>query len=90
MAILILLIACMALLIGSGLMQERAVYKWTRMTGRAPRTQRGRGSWGAYMRANKYDMPHSLLKEIAVWRWIGISALLLLMFAIYRIGAHPH
>ncbi len=57
-------------------MQKRAVDKWTESTGRAPLIQGGRGSWGAYMRQNKSDMPNELLKVISIWSWVGRAALL--------------
>lgn len=73
---LILFVAFAGILLASGLMQKRAVDKWTESTGRAPLIQRGRGSWGAYMRQNKSDMPDELLKVISIWSWIGRAAIL--------------
>ena len=79
----ILQIACVALLITSGFLQKRAVDRWTQSTGRAPLIQRNRGSWGAYMRANKHEMPHSVLKQISIWKWVCYSALALLMLTFF-------
>ena len=64
-------------------MQRRAVDKWTQSTGRAPLIQRGRGSWGAYMRHNEPDMPKELLKVISIWSWVGRAALLAFWIAIF-------
>jgi hypothetical protein len=72
----ILFIAFAGTLLTSGLMQKRAVDKWIKSTGRAPLIQKSRGSWGAYMRQNKSDMPDELLKVISFWTWIGRAALL--------------
>jgi hypothetical protein len=33
--------------------------------------QKGRGSWAAYMRDAKHEMPASLLRQISVWKWVG-------------------
>ena len=74
-------IGYMVVAIASGWMQQRAVDKWTRSTGRAPMIQRGRGSWAAYMRVNKHEMPASLLKQISIWRWVGISAFVIVSFS---------
>ena len=64
-------------------MQKRAVDKWTHSAGRAPLIQRGRGSWAAYMRENKYDMPEELLKVISIWSWVGRAAILAFWIAIF-------
>jgi hypothetical protein len=72
----ILFVAFAGTLLASGLMQKRAVDKWTQSTGRAPLIQTGRGSWTAYMRQNKFDMPDELLKVISIWSWVGRAALL--------------
>ena len=83
-----LLVGSMAVLIASGWMQQRAVDKWTRSTGRAPMIQRGRGSWAAYISVAKHEMPDSLLKQISVWRWVGISALILFWIVSFSVGSH--
>ena len=72
----ILFVAFAGTLLASGLMQKRAVDKWTQSTGRTPLIQTGRGSWAAYMRQNKFDMPDELLKVISIWSWVGRAALL--------------
>jgi len=73
------------ILLGSGLMQKRAVDKWTQRTGRAPLIQTGRGSWSAYMRQNKADMPEELLKAISIWSWVGRVAILAFWITIFLI-----
>jgi hypothetical protein len=59
------------------------VDRWTQSTGRAPLIQRGRGSWAAYMRQNKLDMPDDLLNVISIWSWVGRAALVVLWIAIF-------
>jgi hypothetical protein len=84
----ILLIGCMVLFIASGWMQQRAVDRWTRSTGRAPMIQKSRGIWAAYMRDAKHEMPASLLRQISVWKWVGISALILSVIVGFSAGSH--
>jgi hypothetical protein len=71
------------ILLSSGVMQKRAVDKWTQSTGRAPLIQTGRGSWSAYMRQNKADMPEELLKVISIWGWVGRVAILAFWITIF-------
>jgi hypothetical protein len=78
-------VAFAGILLGSGLMQRRAVDKWTQSTGRAPLIQMGRGSWPAYMRQNKADMPEELLKVISIWSWVGRIAVLAFCIAIFLV-----
>lgn len=85
-----LAIACMALMITSGFMQQRAVEKWTQETGRAPMIHRGKGSWGRFMRGAKNEMPASLLRQISVWKWVGFSALILLLAVTFSAGSQQH
>jgi hypothetical protein len=79
----ILFVAFAGILLASGLMQKRAVDKWTQSTGRAPLIQRGRGSWAAYMRQNKFDMPDELLTVISIWSWVGRAAILAFWIIIF-------
>jgi hypothetical protein len=69
--------------IASGLMQKRAVDRWTQSTGRTPLIQRGRGSWAAYLRQNKLDMPDELLRVISIWSWVGRAAIVVLWIVIF-------
>lgn len=76
-------VAFAGILLGSGVMQKRAVDKWTQSTGRAPLIQTGRGSWAAYMTQNKADMPEELLKVISIWSWVGRVAILAFWITIF-------
>lgn len=72
-------------------MQKRAVDKWTQSTGRAPLIQRGRGSWAAYMRENKVDMPDELIRVISIWSWVGRAAFVVLWISIvFDVWILPH
>ncbi len=86
MANLIGFMAFFAVLFVTGWMQQRAVNKWAERTGRAPMINKGRGSWGRYMEANRYEMPASLLKRISVLTWIGYLAIAL--FILFAVGVH--
>jgi hypothetical protein len=81
----ILFVAFAGTLLASGLMQKRAVDKWTQSTGRAPLIQSGRGSWTTYMRQNRFDMPDELLKVISIWSWVGRAAILAFWISIFLV-----
>ena len=57
--------------LASAWMAQKTLDKWTRDTVRIPMVQRGRGSWGAYMRAHRNEMPASVRKQISLYSWIG-------------------
>jgi hypothetical protein len=75
----LLMVIGFVVLLASGWAQQQIVDKWTRDTGRAPMINKGRGSWSAYMRVAKHEMPAPIRKKIALFRWIGCLALLLIL-----------
>lgn len=85
-----IIVGLFAVFITSGWLQQRAVDKWAQKTGRAPMIQKGRGSWGAYMRATEHEMPLALRKRIALLNWTGSFALMLFVLAAAFMGARHH
>jgi hypothetical protein len=69
--ILSLFVGLMALLLASGVMQQRTLDKWTRDTGRAPMIHTGRGSWHRYLRSVEAEISPSVSRKIAFWGWVG-------------------
>jgi hypothetical protein len=84
----ILLIGCFALLITAGWMQQRAVDRWAQSSGRAQAMPKSGRSWAAYMRYSKHEMPASLLRQIAIWRWVGYSAIVMFLILALSLGSH--
>lgn len=68
-------IGAMVVIIACGYMQQRTLDKWTRQTGRAPMISKGRGSWAAYMKTAKDEMPGPVRKRIAMFGWAARVAL---------------
>jgi len=73
----------------SGVIQQKAVDRWTRDTGRAPMIHKGRGSWHKYLRSVEHEMPTPLRQRIAIWTWIGYSSLAL-VFIVMVVDAQWH
>jgi hypothetical protein len=84
-------IGAVIVMFASGLIQQRAVDRWTRETGRAPMINRGRGSWHRYLRSVEREIPASVRKQTAFWNWIGILSLILAMTVMaIDAGWHRH
>jgi hypothetical protein len=74
-----LIIGLIFVFIASGWIQQKTVDKWTQDTGRAPMIHKHRGSWDAYMKVAKHEMPAPMLKRISLLNWIGYLALILIL-----------
>jgi hypothetical protein len=86
-----ILIGLSILFFVSSLIQQRTLDRWTRDTGRAPMIHKGRGSWHAYLRSVKAEMPASVNRRIAFWGWVAKVSLMLAMtiIALYPV-LHRH
>ena len=74
-----IIIGLFAVFITSGWLQQQAVDRWTQKTGRAPMSQKRRGSWGAYMMVTEHEMPVELRKRIGLLKWVCYLALLFML-----------
>ena len=73
----------------SGLSQQKTVDKWTQDTGRPPMINRSRRSWYRYLRNVEAEMPRSVRRRIALWRWVmNISVLLMLIVVLIDSADH--
>lgn len=81
-----ILVGLFVLFLASGFIQQRTLDKWTRDSGRAPMIHKGRGSWQRYLRSVRAEMPGSVSKRIAVWNWIGIASMILMLFVLFALN----
>ena len=85
-----ILIGLSVLFLASGFIQQKTLDKWTQDSGRAPMIHKGRGSWYKYLRSVKAEMPRSVSRRIAIWNWIGIMSMILILFALALEAWHRH
>lgn len=83
-------VASIGLTIGfflSAWLEQSTVDDWARDVGRKPMIQ-GKGRWSAYMRANRHEMPTSIVRRLSVLTWIGYLALIMTVVVFVLDGWH--
>jgi hypothetical protein len=69
---IVIIVALLLLGLASGFIAQKTLDEWTRVAGRAPMINKGRGSWSRYLRSVDAELPPPVRQRIALCNRIGV------------------